>query len=331
MSNKFNSLFLALRYQPQGIIFRGNVKVKNVKDVDSAIRKSLSRYNKEETGLLLSGGMDSGILASYLTGCNAYTFRDPYGLFDNEIERAKKYCNKYNLKLNYVDIDFDKMLPRLDTIMRFRGEPVHSIEPQIYLAALQAKNDGIKTMIIGDAADFVFCGFDKVFSQDWEYEAGKKRYIYVDPSDVLKDPYDIDYVFEPYRKGKMIDMARLMLDELGPEESYLSYDDAFRCAGIDYFDPYENLIRDFELDFERIKRGDSKYIIRELYKMKYPEFEIPEKIPMPRPVDIYFKDYEGPTNEVFKDFDIAQMTGNQKWLIWCLDRWLNEIHNNVRR
>jgi len=323
MSSKFNSNYLAFRYQPYGFSQVGTIKVKTAKDIDVAIKEQLKKYKDKKLGLLLSGGMDSGILASYLPGCEAYTFRDESGLYKNEIERAKKYCNKYHLHLNYVDISFEKMVPALDTIMKFRHEPVHSIEPQIYLAAKQALNDGIEIMIIGDAADFVFCGFDKVFSKDWLYEEGKKRYIYVDPEEVLKEPYDLDDVFKPFKKGDYLDMEKLMLDTLGPEESYISYRDAFACAGLRCFDPYEDLCRDFELDYDRIRNGESKYLIRELYKMKYPEFDIPEKIPMPRPVDLYFKDYEGPTNEVFKKFDITKMTGNQKWLIWCLDRWLN--------
>lgn len=321
MSSKFNSNYLAFRYQPIGDSQVGHIKVKTAKDVDKAIQNQLNRFNKNEIGLLLSGGMDSGILASYLSGCNAYTFREENGLFDKEIERAKKYCEKYGLNLNYVDISFEKILPVLDILIK--DGPVHSIEPQIYLAAKQAKEDGVKTMIIGDAADFVFCGFDKMFSQDWEYEAGKKRYMYVDPAEVLKEPLDLDYVFRPYKKDNYLDMETLMLDTLGPEESYMSYRHAFSCAGIKCFDPYEDLARDFELDYNRIKNGESKYIIRELFKIKYPEFDIPEKIPMPRPVDLYFKDYKGPISEVFKDFDITKMTGNQKWLIWCLDRWLN--------
>lgn len=324
MSSKFNSNYLAFRYQPIGKDQTGNIKVKTAEDVDNAIKEQFNKFKYKKLGLLLSGGMDSGILASYLSGCNAYTFRDESGLYDDEIKRAERYCKKYDLKLNFVDISFDKIIGALDKVMEFRGEPVHSIEPQIYLAANQALSDGVEVMIIGDAADFVFCGFDKVFSKDWLYEDGIKRYIYVDPEEVLKDPYDIKEVFEPFKKGKYLDMERLMLDTLGPEESYISYNNAFDCAGLKKFDPYENLKRDFELDYNRIRNGESKYIIRELFKIKYPEFDIPEKIPMPRPVDLYFKDYKGPTNYVFKEFDITKMTGNQKWLIWCLDRWLNK-------
>ncbi len=53
---------------------------------------------------------------------------------------------------------------------------------------------------------------------------------------------------------------------------------------------------------------------------------VPEKLPMPRPVDAYFKDWAGPVRPEFRsDIDMSRYTGNQKWLIWCLERFLNMI------
>ena len=61
--------------------------------------------------------------------------------------------------------------------------------------------------------------------------------------------------------------------------------------------------------------------------MKYPNIPLPEKHPMPRPVDEYFKDWKGPTRKEFReDIDIKKYSGNQKWLLWCLEQFLNEYH-----
>ena len=47
---------------------------------------------------------------------------------------------------------------------------------------------------------------------------------------------------------------------------------------------------------------------------KYPEIPVPNKTPMPRPVDKYFKNWGGPKRPEFKiDIDISKFTGNQKW------------------
>lgn len=40
---------------------------------------------------------------------------------------------------------------------------------------------------------------------------------------------------------------------------------------------------------------NTKYLVRGLYAIKYPDLEIPFKIPMPRPVDAIFKNWAGPS------------------------------------
>lgn len=69
-------------------------------------------------------------------------------------------------KLHYVDISRDDVKRTLPRIMQHKAAPVHSIEPQIYLAAIQAKSDGINNIVIGDAADYVFYGMDGLLSKD---------------------------------------------------------------------------------------------------------------------------------------------------------------------
>jgi len=44
---------------------------------------------------------------------------------------------------------------------------------------------------------------------------------------------------------------------------------------------------------------------------------------MPRPVDEYFKNWAGPTRDEFrKDLDMNKFTGNQKWQMYCLEKFL---------
>ena len=180
-------------------------------------------------------------------------------------------------------------------------------------------------MIIGDASDYIFGGMDKLLSKDWTFDAFVKRYIYVDPFEVLKEPESVQYVFERYRKGDGIDFVEI-LERLATQESYGSYDNAFVTARLAYFDPYEKLKMAEPLDLTRIRNGESKYLIRELFKMRYPGFPIPEKLPMPRPVDAYFANWGGPVRpEYKKGIDIKNYDGNQRWLMWCLEEFLNMI------
>ena len=45
---------------------------------------------------------------------------------------------------------------------------------------------------------------------------------------------------------------------------------------------------------------------------------------MPRPVEVIFKDWKGPTRPEFKkDIPIGTLTGNQKWQLWCAELFLD--------
>lgn len=302
--------------------------VKTADDIDAAIRCVMENVYSKYTnvGILLSGGMDSAILAAYMKpGSHAYTFSSSDSdIYDADIKRAEVYCEKYNLTHHLIDIVFEDFQKYTPIIMEHKGAPVHSIEPQIYKAALQAKEDGVEIIIIGDAADYVFGGMDKLMSEDWKFDAFVKRYITLDPELVLMSPVDMSGAFEPYRRdGDKINFQGFLK---GPTtiESYGSYKNAFDTAQMPYCDPYEKLEMEEALDLERIRKGESKYLVRELFAMKYPDIPIPTKIPMPRPVDLIFKDWEGPKRSEFRnDIPMQNLTGNQKWQLWCAELFLN--------
>ena len=90
-----------------------------------------------------------------------------------------------------------------------------------------------------------------------------------------------------------------------------------------YIDPYEHMQRDFPFDLERIRRGESKYVVRELFKMRYGEAP-PQKVPMPRPVESYFAGWKGPVRPEFRsDIDMKRYDGNCRWLMYALEQFLN--------
>lgn len=308
------------------------VLVSTAKEINEFINKQFEELYKNYTniGILLSGGMDSAVLSSYLKeGSNAYTFsNNETDIYNSDIERSKKYCEKFGLKQHFVNIDFADYQKYTPIVMQRKCAPVHSIEPQIYKAAKLAQNDGVELMIIGDAADYVFGGMDKLMSKDWTYEAFIERYLSLDPKLVLENPSDITGAFEPYKKGDKIDYLSFME---GPTtiESYGSYENALSSAGMKYCDPYEKLKMREPLDLNRIRKGESKYLIRDMYRMKFSDIEVPEKIPMPRPVDVIFKNWQGPTRKEFrKDIPMNELTGNQKWQLWCAEQFLNEYEKD---
>ena len=301
------------------------ILVKTADDIDREIGKQMEQFADKKKGILLSGGMDSAIVASYLSGSDAYTFRFLGGDFQNEeLSRAEYYADYYKLNLHYVDIDWDTVVQHLEPVMRAKAAPVHSIEPQILQAALQAKNDGIEIMFVGESSDLIFGGMDGLLAKDWTVEEFMNRYIFTKPEEVLVDPESMEYLFERYRaEGDKIDFLSFM-DDVFSIESSGSYWNAFAVADMPYYDPYAKLKMADELDLYRVRHGEPKYLIRELMKKKYPEIPVPNKNPMPRPVDAYFKTWSGPERDEFrKDIDLEKLSGNQKWQIYCLEQFMN--------
>lgn len=302
------------------------IPVYTAQDIDREITKEFATLRNKKLGICLSGGMDSAICASYMSGCDAYTFRFLGGDFqEEELQRAEYYATYYGLKLHYVDVNWEDTVEKyIDPVMEAKGAPVHSIEPQLLQLALQAKADDVEMLIVGESSDLIFGGMDQLISPKWTYEGFKKRYMFTDPAEVLVDPEDMNDVFEQYRLNAYdIDYMKFM-DEIFAIESSSSYMNAFAVAGMPYFDPYAHLTMAEPLDLERVRNGEPKYLIRELMAHKYPEIPVPFKLPMPRPVDEYFKNWNGPIRPEFKkDLNMSRFTGNQKWQMWCLERFLN--------
>lgn len=303
------------------------IPVTTSEDIDREIQRQIDDlYAKyDNIGILLSGGMDSANLASYLKpGSHAYTFVSDTGVFDADVERAAKYCAKFGLHHHLISITFDDYKHFAPIVMAAKCAPVHSIEPQIYKAAIEAKKDGVEMILVGESADLIFGGMDKLITPLWDFDGFAKRYTFLEPSLVLNNPVSQMDLYEKYRQGENgIDYMRFM-DEVFSIESSGSYLNAFAVAGLPYYDPYVRLVMAEPLDMDRVRNGEPKYLVRGLYALKYPELEIPFKIPMPRPVDAIFKDWEGPKRPEFRsDIPMSTLTGNQKWQLWCAELFLN--------
>lgn len=335
------STFLGLRYVPKkDVAWASNVvpsikwdifsncdTVKNAQDIDASIKKQLSNIDLNNTAILLSGGMDSAILATYLPkGATAYTMRSIAEGAINEIEQAKFYANKCGLNLKIVDVTWEDYLNIIPILFKNKKSPHHSIEPLIYKCLETAKKDGFTNILCGELADTVFGGLDGLLSKDWEYNEFIDRYIYLNPQIVLKEPVDFRDIFEKYRKSNSIDSYQV-IREIFAIDSLNSYITPAKILNINLMTPYANMKLGINLDLERIRRGENKYLIRELFSSKYPNIEPNKKLPMPRAVGVWLKDWSGPKRSEFKNFDISTLKPDQKWLCYILEKFLNAIDN----
>ena len=306
------------------------IPIKSSEELEEALRVQTEEATKDgKAALALSGGIDSAILAKFVPkGTVAYTFKCvvPGTPVTDETGPAAKYAEECGLEHRVVEVyweDYEKYVPIL---MKHKGAPMHSIEPQIFKAALTAKNDGFERMIYGETADTNYGGFSGLLSRDWTFGEFVDRYSHVLPYHVLKDP---EMILEPYRqyeKDGYVDVHEFNRNVFYTE-SMGSYTNACDTAGIELVTPYATTIMDVPLDMDRVRRGENKYMIREIFERLYPDYEVPEKIPMPRPVNEWFKDWKGPTREEFWPNCTENMKGDQKWLVWCLEQFLNMIED----
>ena len=206
-------------------------------DIDREIQKQIDvLYEKyDNIGILLSGGMDSANLAAYLKpGSHAYTFISDSGVFDDDVKRAKEYCRRLGLQHHLVSIDFDDYRKYAPIVMAAKDAPVHSIEPQIYKAAIMAKKDGVQMMLVGESADLIFGGMDKLITPLWDFDSFARRYTFLEPDLVLTHPVSQMELYERYRTADGgIDYMRFM-DEVFSIESSSSYLNAFAVARLPY-------------------------------------------------------------------------------------------------
>ena len=299
-------------------------------DVDFYINHFVSEAYKKykKVGLLLSGGIDSAIIASYMKpGSFVYTFiSKESSCFDKDYQLASLYANKNKLVHKTIEISFKDYFAYLPGLMINKGCPVSSIEPQLYKAALQAKQDGVDILLHGSSADDVFGGLSKILSKDWSYDEFIDFFSIINPKEILTNYVDIHGAFEPYRQNlNGIDYIKFVKERYSVE-SYGSFKNPSELSGLLFGDPYEDMFLGIPLDIDRIRSGEPKYILKELYEEIYNGIIVPKKLPLPRPVDLIFKNWKGPHRSEFRtDINLLSLTGNQKWQLWCSEYFLNII------
>lgn len=303
--------------------------VDSAADVERVARAEIEKsFRPGHTAIFLSGGIDSAILASFLPrGTKSYTFRCVAEGAINETEQAAKYAKAYGLDHEVIDMnwrDFEELTPEL---LKFDGVPFHSIEVQLLRAARYAKAAGFDHLILGESADGVFGGLSGLLSRDWDLEGLMNRYSFVLPSRALRHPVDVSDVYRRYLRPDGIIDIEAFLHGVFCIESATSYRHAFELAGVTACMPYGRMRMASPLDLARVRGGESKYLLRELFASRFPGMSIPKKIPMPRATTQWFADWCGPRRPEFIPGCHVDMTGDQKWLLWCLEKYLDAYDN----
>ena len=302
--------------------------VYNSEDLLSILKVEVEKACKNgKAAICLSGGIDSAILAKFMPkGSTAYTFRCivPGIKVVDETEQAAKYAKECGLKHKIIDIYWDDCEKFAPLLMRHKGAPIHSIEVQIYKAALQAKADGFDTLIFGESADVNFGGQDGLFAKDWTTNEYIQRYSYLIPNKALVNSIIIREPFEKYSESGMMNVHEFnrhvyYLESMGSYQNACELGEMILCA------PFSKTYLAVPIDISKIRNGENKYLVRDVFKILYPGWTIPKKVPMPRPMNEWMKNYNGPISKYFRsDIDLTSLSGDQKWQLWALDKFILE-------
>ena len=294
-------------------------------DIMQAIENVISGLELNNTAILLSGGIDSAIIASFLKkGMYAYTIKFIADNAIDETEVASIYAKEYQLNHRVINIRFNEYMGVVDELLKNKKSPLHPIEPALYIASKQIKRDGFTNILTGCNADGKFGGLDGLLSKDWKLDEFKERYSFINSKEILNDWHDMNFVYEKYCINNTIDIEKFLQDIFG-YDTYLAFSNGINSAGCKLIAPFAYLKLKNKLDMKKIRSGKSKYLLREVFKEKYKNFNrIPDKIAFARPMDQWLKDWKGPIRKEFKtNIDISKYSGNQKWLIYCLEYFLD--------
>ena len=299
------------------------ISVCNESEVDAFLNDEIAELIKNRsTGIFFSGGIDSAILASYCpAGTKAYSIKFMAENAIDETITARLFAEEYGLDLTVIEVFWEDFILYTDILMGHKKSILHPVEIALYKASIQARKDGLEQVIVGNGADSTFGGLDKLLSRDWTLEEFINRYSFLNPNDVLKEPVSMRSIFEAYLDENGVVDTSNFLKYVHGYGVIQAFNNSIKLAGLSIAEPYEKLLLGVPLDLERIRNGESKYFLRELFKRRFPNIEIPEKIAFARPMDVWLKDWESPKSKIFKKFDLDILTGDQKWLVYCLDRY----------
>lgn len=304
---------------------QGQIPVETMEEIEAQLRAIIAGKLSPTTGILLSGGIDSAILAALLpAGTRAYTIKFNADRFLDESIQARAYADRLGLRHTVVEVDWQDYAAFGAALMRRKKAPLHAIEAALHKAARAARADGLDTLIVGNGADSTFGGMDKLLSRDWTLEEFYRRYTFVDPFQALREPVDLRSVYQPYLKADgFIDVQRFLktVHGLGIIQSF---ECAIHSAGLALLEPFEQLRYVRPLDLARIRAGESKYLLKALFRRLFAGMEPPEKIPFARPMDTWLADWTGPGRPEFKaGASWSSFTGDQRWLLHVLEQFLD--------
>ena len=335
---KVISTYLRYRYLPGNIsplpkkkVFSLERKKKTIisdeKDLDAFLKHFISQVDFKKTGILLSGGIDSVLLASYCPkGTIAFTLKYPEMPSIDECDQAKKYADLFGLTLIEVPVTWQDVLLYQDDLMLNKQSPLTAIEVGIYKMCLTSLDYGLENLLTGMGADVVFFVFFKIMSKKWENDEFVNFYTKIIPSSVIKNPSDTLEFFNKYYEENFDTDS--FLAGVFSNDTISSFLNAFSLAGVNILAPYEFIERGFNLDTHSIIEGEEKKLLHNLFLHKTGQEHKKRKYPLPRPLLMWKEYFELTQLDFWKMDPLATVdTDEKRWMIYSADRFIMMFRN----
>jgi len=291
---------------------------RTVDEIREAIATQVAGLDRP--AILLSGGMDSAVIAPFLPrGTLAYTLYHP-ALKVNELDLARSYCERFGLVHVPVAVDGDDYLSVVDRLMISKRMPLSPAEPLFHIAARRAVADGHATILTAGGVDGRHGGFQRLrqFIAPADFASLWQKY-YLPPSRVLRVFTDIGHVLRDYvvtHDGERVIDANRFMVEVGTER--FAYDNAISAAGGTHLSPFSKFATEFDLQRNAV---EPKYLIQDLYRQIY-GVNPPKKLGMQKPTYL-LSDFRLDNRDVFfETANLAEMKYQRRVLIYFLDRFI---------
>ncbi|MGR3677143.1 MAG: asparagine synthase-related protein [Paracoccaceae bacterium] len=269
-------------------------------------------------GIMLSGGMDSALLASFLPkGSIAYTL-DYNKVADrfHEFDLAAEFVPE-GIEHKKVTVTSDAYHEMCRKLTHLKKAPTVPHDPSVGITAEAAVKDGITHMVTGAGADGHFAGFAHLY-KDPSF-AGVRDTLakqFVLPSKVLKDPAPTDWVLGHFSIDGIVDV-RTFLEEIGTEGTAVR-DTMIACGLVPLF-PLTEMI--YTGPYEITRRG-GKHPIVDLFKLIYDGRRPNPKLALPVPYGPFMRNYT-PRRPEFLPEGVAALTAKQQYQIYALELYMD--------
>jgi asparagine synthase (glutamine-hydrolysing) len=135
-----------------------------LKELRSRLEEAVERNTAQ--GILLSGGLDTSILA--LLSPRAIGLNMRLNGYGEDLKYAKMLAGKLGLELYPKSISIDEALATIPEVIKILGsfDPALPNDLAVYLGLRLAREKGIESVITGDGADELFAGYSYMFDLD---------------------------------------------------------------------------------------------------------------------------------------------------------------------